>query len=305
MISHFFDGAMLRPVAAALLRPFRSCALPTSVQLLSRGRDAPLGAPAPAAPPPRRQLRAAPVAMGRRSAKIAGRKGKSDAAKAKLYGKLGKMIAQEVRAGGPDPVANARLRDIIAQAKAAQLPVEIVERNIKKAQDKGGADYAECLYEAYGPGGTGFVIEALTDNVNRTAAEVRSAVTKGGGKMADSGSVLFSFARVGVVAVAPGAGEDAVLEAAMDAGASDVLPSTDDDGVVDGFRVMTALEDYAGVAAALCEAAGIDVDAEGSGLVYEPTAPKELDDAGFEANEAMLERLLAVDDVDAVFTNFS
>jgi hypothetical protein len=99
------------------------------------------------------------VCMGRRSAKIAGRKGKADAAKAKLYGKLGKLIAQAVRSGGADPIANARLRDVLAQAKLAQLPADIIDRNLKKAADKNAADFSEMLYEAYGPGGTGFIIE--------------------------------------------------------------------------------------------------------------------------------------------------
>ena len=114
-----------------------------------------------------------------------------------------------MRAGGADVLANARLRDILAHAKLASLPNEIIERNMKKAE-KGGADFSEVTYEAYGPGGTGFVMECLTDNVNRSASEVRTAVTKGGGKMADSGSVLFNFQRVGLIMVDPAAGEDAV-----------------------------------------------------------------------------------------------
>ena len=97
-----------------------------------------------------RPFRAAqPILMGRRSAKIAGRKGKADAQKAKLYGKIGKLIAQAVRAGGPDQLANARLREVLAQAKAASLPVEIIDRNLKKTE-KNAADYQECVYEAYG-----------------------------------------------------------------------------------------------------------------------------------------------------------
>lgn len=244
------------------------------------------------------------VVCGRRSAKIAGRKGKADAVKAKLYGKIGKLIAQAVRAGGPDPIANQRLREVLGQAKAANLPVEIIERNLKKADDKSSADFIECVYEAYGVGGTGFIIEALTDNVNRAAAEVRSAVTKGGGKMADSGSVLFNFQRTGMVMVDASQSEDAAFEAAMDSGASDFEVARDDDGNLTGYKVLTSVEDYAAVATSLAEQ-GLHLNMEASGLIYVPLARAELDDAAYDANEAMMERLLAVDDVDAVFTNFT
>ena len=278
------------------------------------------------------------VAMGRRSAKIATRKGKADAQKAKLYGKIGKLIAQAVRAGGADQVANARLRDVLALAKQAQLPVDIIDRNLKKANEKNSADFSEMVYEAYGmclsvpctasllaylyvlfspalnpppfrfyrsgPGGTGFIIEALTDNVNRTASEVRSAVTKAGGKMADVGSVLFNFSRTGLVMVDPAEDEDATLEAALDAGASDMQPATDDDGHLEGYKVLTSLESYGAVSHSLSDQ-GLKLNLEESGLVYVPLAEIEVEgDEEFAANESMLERLLAVDDVDAVYTNF-
>jgi transcriptional/translational regulatory protein YebC/TACO1 len=154
-----------------------------------------------------------------------------------------------------------------------------------------------------GPGGTGFIIEALTDNVNRTAAEVRSAVTKGGGKMADAGSVLFNFTRTGLVMLDPEADEDAALEAALDAGASDMVPAKDDDGVLEGYKVLTSLEDFAAVSTNLAEQK-LKLNMEASGLVYMPLADVQVSDDDFAANEGMLERLLAVDDVDAVYTNF-
>ena len=245
-----------------------------------------------------------PVMMGRRSAKIATRKGKADSAKAKLYGKIGKLIAQEVRSGGPDPVANARLRDVLQQAKNAQVPADIIERNLKKANEKSGSDFSEMVYEAYGPGGTGFIIEALTDNVNRTAAEVRTAVTKGGGKMADTGSVLFNFTRTGLVMVSPEEDEDATFEAAIDAGASDVEPIMDeDDGTCQGYKVITSLESFAEVNQKLIDS-GLKVNAEESGLVYLPLARVDLNDDDFAANEAMFQRIFDVDDVDAVHSNF-
>jgi len=154
-----------------------------------------------------------------------------------------------------------------------------------------------------GPGGTGFIIEALTDNVNRTASEVRSAVTKSNGKMADVGSVLFNFTRTGLVMVDASEDEDAALEAALEAGASDMLPSKDDDGVLEGFKVLTSLESFGAVSQSLSEQ-GMKLNMEASGLVYVPLASIEVSDEDYAANEAMLEKLLAVDDVDAVYTNF-
>lgn len=247
-----------------------------------------------------RTIAVTPVCMGRRSAKIAGRKGKADAQKSKLYGKIGKQIAQAVRQGGPDTVANTRLREALAAAKLAQVPVDIIERNLKKASES-KADFAEMTYEAYGIGGTGFVIECLTDNVNRSAADVKAAIAKGGGKVADPGSVLFNFQRQGLVMVDVSVGEDKAFEAAMEAGAADFQPATDEDGTVTGFKVLTAVEDYGSVSSSLNEQ-GIKLQPEASGLVYTPLVQQEVDDDQFEGNEALLERLLAVDDVDAVYS---
>ena len=129
-------------------------------------------------------------------------------------------------------------------------------------------------------------------------------MTKAGGKMADSGSVLFQFQRIGVVMVEPTQSEDAAFEAAMEAGATDFQPSVDDDGVLEGFKVLCAVEDYATVSGSLSEQ-GLALSAGGSGLVYVPVVKVELDDAAYDANDAMMERILAVDDVDAVYSNFS
>lgn len=244
------------------------------------------------------------VCMGRRSAKIATRKTKADAAKAKLYGKLGKLIAQAVRAGGPDPVANSQLRDALAQAKLAQLPADIIDRNLKKAADKNASDFNETVYECYGPGGTGFIIEALTDNVNRTAAEVRTAITKGGGKIADGGSVTFNFNRVGIVMLDAGAEEEErVFEIALDGGASDVQVVEDDEGV-SGIKVITDVNDFAKVSNLLRDN-GFEIDVGSSGLGYVPLAEVDVSDEDLAANEALLERLLDVDDVDNVYSNFT
>lgn len=249
-----------------------------------------------------REVNTTPMMMGRRSAKIATRKGKADAQKAKLYGKIGKLIAQAVRSGGADPIANQRLREVLLTAKTAQLPTDIIERNLKKASEKNSADFSEMVYEAYGPGGTGFIIEALTDNVNRTASEVRAAVTKGGGKMADVGSVLFNFSRTGLIMVDPNENEDSAFEAALDAGATDMQPSNDDDGALEGYKVLTSVESYASVLNSLTP--NVKISMEASGLVYIPLASVEVNDDDYGLNEGMFERLLAVDDVDAVYTNF-
>lgn len=201
---------------------------------------------------------------------------------------------------------------MLAQAKAAKVPVDLVERNLKRATEKGAEDYIEQLFECYGPGGTSFVIECLTTNANRTISEVRTSVGRGGGKMADGGSVLFSFGRRGKIVVAGDADEDAVVEAALEAGAIDVEREEPDDEADQGGKeppappahiVWTESTDYGAVRDALLEAK-LPVDGERSGLVYSPqTWVEDLDDPTFEANGALLERLLALDDVDAVHHN--
>lgn len=241
--------------------------------------------------------RTVPVQMGRRSAKIATRKGRSDQLKSKLFGKMGKEIVQAVRAGGPDATSNSRLKDLLMRARQSNVPRDIIDRNIKRASAKGQADFSEVLYEARGPGGAGFIAAALTDNLNRTAAEVRTAVQKGGGKMADAGSVLFNFQRKGVILVEPFVSEDEVLDAAADAGADDVKPMQED-GHITGFKVSTAAENFMSVYRAL-EDSMLPVR-EGS-LQYVPLSAPALDDDAVEANEKLHDLLLAVDDVDEIF----
>jgi hypothetical protein len=136
-----------------------------------------------------------------------------------------------VKEGGPSPAANPALAVLLQQAKEADVPKDIIDRNLKKATDKGQADFVELTYEVYGYGGVGLVLEVLTDNFNRAAATIRDVVKKGGAKMADSGSVLFNFKRAGVIYVkADSVKSDELLLAAMDAGAEDVLePEADED----------------------------------------------------------------------------
>ena len=248
-------------------------------------------------------LRAGVVArMGRRSAKIAGKKGKTDAKKAKMYGMMGKLIAVASRAGGPDPIANHALADAIKAAQRASVPKEIIDRNVKKGGDKDAADFQEVTFEAYGAGGVGFVAVGLTDNTNRTSAEVRSAVTKGGGKNAESGSVLFSFSRKGVLRVQAGPEEEeVVLEAALEAGAEDVEPE-----LGGGFRVLTEVEDWGAVRDALVAGGALDVDHGASGIELLPqqTVAAASPEAGA-VNEAIFERLMQVDDIDAVYSTMA
>ena len=164
----------------------------------------------------------------------------------------------------------------------------------------------QVVYECYGPGGTGYLIESLTDNTNRAASTVRATVARAGGKMADLGSVLFAFARRGIVLV-EGPGEDAVLEAALEAGASDVVPADEEEAgagsAVKTFRVLTEPTDFAHVCGRLAEA-GLTVDGGASGLGYVPVNEVEVDDDDvFAANETLFQKLLAVEDVDAVYSN--
>lgn len=245
------------------------------------------------------------VCMGRRSSKIAVRKGKADQQRAKLYGKIGKQIAQAARKGGASPQENSRLKELMDFARAAQVPRDVVDRNLKRATDSKSADFTEALYECYGPGATGFVIEALTDNLNRAAAEVRTAINKAHGKIADAGSVLFNFRRMGIIMVAmtredgSPVTEDEVLEGAVDGGADDaVLMPPDDNG--DAFcKVSTAVEEFMAVRRFL-EAAGLRVT-DGS-LQYVPLSAAEVDDADYEGNEKLYESLLNLEDVDNVYT---
>ena len=216
------------------------------------------------------------------------------------------MIISTAKEKGVDPSANLALAKLLAEARAQGVPKEIVERNLKRASESKQASFTEVVYEAYGAGGLGLVVEGLTDNVNRAAAEIKAAIVRGGGKMAASGSVLFNFKRVGVLVVpaASGVSEDELMEAAIDAGAEDVQAVG---GAADGggpvFRVLTAPEDFGTVRDALAADGGISIEGERSGLVLQPTAlVSGLADEDLERNEALIERLLDLDDVDAVFS---
>src|ERR671921_1122566 len=152
------------------------------------------------------------------------RKGRQDAVRSKLFSKLAREITVSAKLGLPDPLMNARLRAAILAARAENMPKDGIERAIKKAQGNDAESYDEIRYEGYGPGGVAVIVEVLTDNRNRTAADVRATFTKAGGNLAETGAVSFMFAHVGVVEFdAKVASADDMLEAAIDAGADDVV----------------------------------------------------------------------------------
>ena len=178
------------------------------------------------------------------------KKGKSDAARANIFTKIGREIAVAVKQGGPDPNSNSKLRDAIAKAKDNNMPNDNISRSIKKASGELNAiNYEENTYEGYGIGGVAFIVETLTDNKNRTAGDIRHLFDKFGGAMGVSGSVSFMFKRKGVIAVAKSdIGEDDLMMLALDAGAEDIL--TEDEEV---FEVITAPSDLQTVRTALEE----------------------------------------------------
>ena len=180
------------------------------------------------------------------------KKEKTDGARAKIFTKIGREIAVAVRDGGPDPASNSKLKDIIAKAKAANVPNDNIDRIIKKASgEAGGADYESIMYEGYGPSGIAVIVEALTDNRNRTAGDVRHYFDKYGGNMGQSGCVSFMFNRYGVILIeAEDVDEETLMEAALEAGAVDFI--TEDESV---FEVRTEPNDLGAVRDAL-EAAG-------------------------------------------------
>jgi len=187
-------------------------------------------------------------------ANIKHKKEKNDAAKGKIFTMLGREIAVAVKAGGPDPANNGKLRDVIAKAKSNNMPNDTIDRSIKKASGAGDdVNYETVTYEGYGPNGVAVIVEALTDNRNRAAANVRNAFTKGGGNMGTSGCVSFMFDEKGLIVIdreEVDMDEDELMMTALDAGAEDFAVEED------SFEITTAPDDLGMVREAL-EAAGI------------------------------------------------
>jgi YebC/PmpR family DNA-binding regulatory protein len=224
------------------------------------------------------------------------KKGRQDAAKAKLFSKLAREVTVAAREGGPDPDGNPRLRLAIQNARAQSMPKDNIERAISKATGGDAESYEEIRYEGYGPGGVAVIVEALTDNRNRTAGAIRSYFTKYGGTMGETGSVGFMFDRVGEIVYPASAGDaDKVLEAAIEAGANDV--TSDNDGHV----IVAAFQDLNPVARALEEKLG---EAESVHIVWKPQTLTPV--AGDKAETLM--KLIATieddDDVQNVYANY-
>ena len=228
------------------------------------------------------------------------RKGKSDAVRSKVFSKLAREITVAAKLGAPDPAFNSRLRLAVATARGLSMPRENIERAIKKAQGADGENYESIRYEGYGPGGVAIIIEALTDNRNRTASNVRSTLSKNGGALGETNSVAFMFDRMGEIAYPLGAGNaDKVMEAAIDAGADDV--ETDEDEEEGGHIITTSFEKMVEVASALEKSLG---EPESVKAVWRPQNNVPVDaDKG-----ATLIRIIGIleddDDVQDVYANY-
>ncbi len=225
------------------------------------------------------------------------KKGKSDAARANVFTKIGREIAVAVKQGGPDPNSNSKLRDAIAKAKDNNMPNDNIARSIKKASGELNAiNYEENTYEGYGVGGAAFIVETLTDNKNRTAGDVRHLFDKFGGAMGVSGSVSFMFKRKGVIAVAKSdIEEDDLMMYALDAGAEDIV--SEDEEI---FEVLTAPSDLGAVRESL-EASGVKIlSAEVDMLPDSEVTPTDEQQATL---LKMIDKLEELDDVQNIYHN--
>lgn len=224
------------------------------------------------------------------------RKGRQDAVRSKMFSKLGREITVAAKQGLPDPAMNPRLRLAIQNARAQSMPKDNIERAIKKAAGNDSENYDEVRYEGRGPGGVSVIVEALTDNRNRTASNVRAAFTKAGGSLGETGSVSFMFDRVGEIIYKADAGDaDTVMEAAIEAGADDVQ-SGDEEHVI-----ICAFESIGEVSKSLEAALG---EAESIKTIWKPQINTELDEEKARSVLKLLNALEDDDDVQNVYTNF-
>jgi len=229
-------------------------------------------------------------------ANIQHRKGRQDKLRAKIFSKLSKEITVAAKMGDPDPDKNPRLRLAVKEAKGQSMPKDNIERAIKKAAGGEGDDYEEIRYEGYGPSGVAVIVEAMTDNRNRTASNVRSTFTKNGGNLGETGSVGFMFERKGEIFYPPEAGDaDAVMMAAIEAGAEDAESSED------GHVIYCADTDLNDVATALEANLG---ESQSTKLVWKPSTTTELDLEAMQSLMKLVDALEDDDDVQRVTTNF-
>ena len=224
------------------------------------------------------------------------RKGRADAVRSKLFSKLSREITVAAKAGMPDPAMNASLRLAVNNAKAESMPKDNIDRAIKKASGADAANYDEIRYEGRGPGGVGIIVEVLTDNRNRAAANVRSIFTKNGGSLGETGSVAFMFEHMGEITYPVAAGsEDAVMEAAIEAGAQDV--ESDDEG----HTIYTAFDDMSEVSAALEAALG---PAKSTHIIWRPKALTPVEGEPVGTLLKVIDALEDDDDVRNVYGNY-
>ena len=224
------------------------------------------------------------------------KKGKQDAIRSKLFSKFAREITVAAKMGMPDPAMNPRLRLAVLAARQENMPKDNIERAIKKAVGGDAENYDEVRYEGYAPGGVAVIIEALTDNRNRTAGEVRSYFTKAGGALAETGAVSFMFDHVGSIEYPGSVGsEDAVMEAAIEAGADDVISNEE------GHEVITTIESFTEVAKALEAKFG---EPRKSKLVWKPQNTITVDDEAGEKILKLIGNLEDNDDVQNVYANF-
>ena len=229
-------------------------------------------------------------------ANIQHRKGRQDAARSKLFSKLAKEITVAAKMGDPDPDKNPRLRLAVKEAKSQSVPKDVIDRAIKKSQGGDAESYDEIRYEGYGPGGVAVIVEAMTDNRNRTASTVRSTFTKCGGNLGETGSVAFMFDRKGQVLYPLEVGdEDTVMMAALEAGAEDV------ESTEDGHAIFCADTDLNEVSNALEAQLG---ESESAKLIWKPQTTTELDLEGMEKLMKLIDTLEDDDDVQRVTANF-
>ncbi len=227
------------------------------------------------------------------------RKGAQDKKRAKVFNKLAREITVAARMGQPDPDANPRLRNAIIAAREANMPNSRIKSAIDAADANKGdlSNYDEVRYEGYGPGGVAVIIEALTDNRNRTAAEVRGAFTKNGGALGESNSVSFLFARIGQIVYPAATGTaEAMFEAAVEAGADNV------ESLSDAHEIATAPEDFAAVKDKLEKKFG--PPQEGAGIIWKPVTTTKVDQETAQSLFDLIEALEDSDDVQKVFANF-
>jgi YebC/PmpR family DNA-binding regulatory protein len=224
------------------------------------------------------------------------RKNKQDAQRSKLFSKLSREITVSAKQGMPDPAHNPRLRAAIMAAKAQSMSKDVIDRAIKKSQGGEAENYEEVRYEGFGPGGVAIIVEALTDNRNRTASDVRAAFSKYGGAMGENGSVSFMFVRLGSITYPGNAGDaDAMLEAAIEAGADESISASD------GHEFLCRVEDFAAVREALEAKLGPPQSAR---IVWRPTNTVPVSDEAGETLAKLLDVLDDHDDVQNVYANY-